>query len=137
MKLNLNNFGDKLKLKKRNKKEKEPPTEKEIFIETIDLLEKCWNKSNDAFENFKINLIEYEEDYYQVIENLVYIKYGVWKSELIMWYIFGRVGIEGEILPLSMQHKDTGEEEEILIKNSSELWDFLERIDKIKNQNEE
>ena len=54
MKLNLNNFGKNLKLNKRSKKEKEA-TEEEIFIETIGLLESCWNRSNKAYELFKVN----------------------------------------------------------------------------------
>ena len=137
MKLNLNNFGDKLKLKKRNKKKDEPPSEYEMFIETIDLLNACWVKSSDLYERFKVNLIEYEEDYFQVIENLLNAKYGPWKAELILWYIFGRVGLDGEISSLVIQHKDTGEDEEIFLKTSDDLWNFLERLDKIKKDKEE
>ena len=136
MKLNLNNFGKKLKLIKRTKKSEEPPSEEEIFIETVDLINECWNKSNKAFELFKINLIEYEEGYFQALENLLYLKYGVWKTELVLWYVFGRVDEEGEILPLNIQHKDTSSEEEIVIKNPKELWNLFERLEELKRKDE-
>ena len=74
MKLNLSNFGKKLKIVKRSKKEK-AISEEEIFIETIDNLYKCWDNSNKLYENFRVNTLEYEESFYNIIENLILIKY--------------------------------------------------------------
>jgi len=135
MKLNLNNFGNKLKFNKRFKKEK-VLTEKEMFTDIIDQLNACWVKSNKLYEIFKISNLEYEEDYYQLIENLILAKYGPWKTEIILWYIFGRVDEDGNILPLILQHKDDKKEEEIILKNSTELWNFILRIEE-KRKNEE
>jgi hypothetical protein len=133
MKLNLNNFGKNLKLNKRDKKLKEISEDK-MFIETIGILETCWNKSNKMYELFGVNILEYEESYYQVIENFIFLKYGNWKTELIMWYIFGRVDNEGKIHPLTVSFKDEDTEEEVLIKNASELWQFMIRLEKNKNK---
>jgi len=125
MKMNLNNFGKNLKFKKRTKKVK-IISEREVFIQTLEILEACWNKSMKAYDLFKINLLEYEEDYYQVIENLILVKYGNFKTELIMWYIFNRIDIDGNINPLLFQD----EEEEIILSNPTELWEFLIKLDK-------
>jgi len=125
MKMNLNNFGKNLKFKKRTKKVK-IISEREVFIQTLEILEACWNKSMRAYDLFKINLLEYEEDYYQIIENLILVKYGNFKTELIMWYIFNRIDIDGNINPLLFQD----EEEEIILSNPTELWEFLIKLDK-------
>jgi hypothetical protein len=73
---NLNNFGKKLKFKPRIKKQ-EALTEKELFIDTINMLNEAWFRSNDAYEKYKINLLEYEESFYQIIESFILLKYWI------------------------------------------------------------
>lgn len=135
MKLNLNNFGNKLKITQRVEKEK-TLTEEQLFIEIVDKLVNCWDKSNKIYELFKVNTLEYEEDFYQVVEDLFLIKYGPWKTEVVMWYIFGRIDIDGNIYPLLVQLDDNEEEKEIYLKTSKELWDFLIMVEK-KRKNKE
>jgi len=129
-KLDLNNFGKKFKLNKRSKKDK-VLSEKEIFENIIATLEMCWSKSNKLYDLFKINILEYEEDYFQVIEGLIQLKYGDWKSEIILWYIFGRIDMDNKIHPLLLK-SDDDEEKEILLTTPSELWDFLEELEQNK-----
>lgn len=128
--LNLGNFGKGLKFKQRTKKQ-ETYTEKDLFIETIDLLYNTWIRSNKAYEMYKINLLEYEEPFYQIIENCLLIKYDLSKTEIILWYIFGREDEEGNILPLILQY-DEKDNEELIINNPSDLWNLLEKLDKEK-----
>ena len=130
MKLNLNNYGKKFKFKKREKKEK-IVSEKDLFIETLDFLEKNWAKSNQVYDLFGINLLEYEESYFKAIENLIVLKYGMWKAEIILWYVFGRKDNEGKIYPLSINNED-GSNEEVIIDTPEELWDILEKISNSK-----
>jgi len=128
--LNLGNFGKGLKFKQRTKKQ-ETYTEKDIFIETIDLLYSTWIRSNKAYEMYKINLLEYEEPFYQIIENCLLIKYDLSKTEIILWYIFGREDEEGNILPLIFQ-VDGKDDEKLIINNPSDLWNLLEKLDNEK-----
>jgi len=129
MKLNLNNFGSKLKITQKEEKTKFI-TEEQLFIETVDRLDTCWSKSNKLYEIFKINALEYEEDFYQVIEDLFLLKYGPWKTEIVMWYIFGRIDIDGNMYPLIVQLDEDDEEKEVLLKTPKELWDFLIMVEK-------
>jgi hypothetical protein len=132
MKLNLNNFGKKFKLNKRAKKDK-IISEEEMFIETMDMMTKCWDRSNKLYDTFKINFLEYEEEYFRIMENLIVVKYGLWKSEIILWYIFGRIDAEGKIQALKVQ--DDGKEvENIILSTSQELWNFLKKIEEEKNK---
>ena len=128
---NLNNFGKKLKLNERPTKQK-TITEKDLFIETIDMFYEVWIRSNEAYEKYKINLLEYEEKFYQIIENCLCLKYSLWEAEIILWYIFAREDENHNVSPLLLQF-DGKEDEEVIIKNPSDLWDLLERLRKENN----
>jgi hypothetical protein len=132
MKLNLNNFGKRLKLIKRTKKAKEI-SELDLFIESVGMMDHCWERSNNLYEVFGLNTLEYEESYYQIIEDLLLIKYGYWKTEIILWYVFGRKDEEGNIHPLVVQHVG-GEDEEVVIATPLELWNFLAKVEEQKSQ---
>lgn len=129
---NLNNFGKNLKAKQRNIKPQQVFTEKDIFIESINMFYDSWVRSNKTYDLFKINLLEYEEPFYQIIEGFILLKYGSWKTEIILWYIFAREDENGEVLPLTLQIKDK-EEEEVYLRTPSDLWDFLLKIEENEN----
>lgn len=136
--MNLNNFGKNLQFNRRGVPSQpiEELTDKEMFVRIVERLDKCWDDSNGLYEKFKISILEYEEGYYQVIEDLLVLQYGPWKTELILWYIFGRFDAEGNMYPLTVQV--TGkEEEEVFLKTPSQLWNFLDRLEKQKRKDEE
>ena len=133
--MDLSNFGKKFKSKKRVKSSK-VLTELDMFIDVVDRLEKCWDKSNKIYETFKVNILEYEEDYFQIIEDLLLMKYGSWKTEIILWYAFGRKDSDGNVFPLIMQPKGE-EEEEVLLTTPPELWVFLEKLEERKRKEDE
>jgi hypothetical protein len=123
---NLNNFGKKLKFKPRIKKQ-EALTEKELFIDTINMLNEAWFRSNDAYEKYKINLLEYEESFYQIIESFILLKYGIIKTEIILWFIFARFDNNNKIIPLVYKIEDKSEE--ILLNTPEDLWEFLKKLE--------
>ena len=133
--MDLSNFGKKFKTKKRIKSSK-VPTELDMFIDVVDRLEKCWDKSNKIYETFKVNILEYEEDYFQIIEDLLLMKYGAWKTEIILWYVFGRKDSDGNVFPLIMQPKGE-EKQEVILNSPAELWTFLEKLEERKRKEDE
>lgn len=133
--MDLSNFGKKFKTKKRIKSSK-VPTELDMFIDVVDRLEKCWDKSNKIYETFKVNILEYEEDYFQIIEDLLLMKYGAWKTEIILWYAFGRKDSDGNVFPLIMQPKGE-EKQEVILNSPAELWTFLEKLEERKRKEDE
>lgn len=133
--MDLSNFGKKFKTKKRVKSSK-VLTELDMFIDVVNRLEKCWDKSNKIYEIFKLNVLEYEEDYFQIIEDLLLMKYGAWKTEIILWYAFGRKDDDGNIFPLVMQAKDE-EKLEVILTTPVELWTFLEKLEERKRKEDE
>lgn len=125
--MKLNNFGKNLKFKQRTKKQ-EIITEKEIFIETMNMFTEVWTRSNISYDKHKINLLEYDEMFYQIIEGFILLKYDLWKTEIILWYIFARVDENNNITPLTYKIKDN-ENEEIILNNPNDLWEFLKKIE--------
>jgi len=132
IKPNLSNFGSKLKFKVR--KEKKELTEKELFVDFINHLYVCWLKTNQLYGMFGISLLEYEEYYYKVIEDLILLKYGFSKTEIILWYVFERTDLEGNIYPLLFQDENTTEEQELILKTPEDLWNFFQMLDNKPNE---
>jgi hypothetical protein len=135
--MDLNNFGKNLQFNRRGEPDKltEDLSDKEVFVRIVERLDKCWTDSNGLYENFKISILEYEEGYYQIIEDLLIVNYGPWKTELILWYIFGRFDTDGNLYPLLVQTKGK-EDEEVFLKTPTQLWNFLDRLEKQKRKEE-
>jgi len=133
MEINLNNLGKQFKFSRRiSVKPTETLSEKEMFVDLITRLDEAWGDSNKLFAKFKINLLEYEEGYFGLIEDLLLMKYGSWKTEIILWFVYGRMDENGEIHPLSLNLE--GNEEKVIIKTPTQLWDLLNRIDNYKTK---
>ena len=123
-------FGKKLHIKKRTN----PLNDKDMFCELVELYEELVLRGDKIANEFQLNLIDYEDGFYLLIENLFFTKYGDWKTEIITWYIWERKDIDtGEIGLLEWTNDKTEETKEILIKCAEDLWDVLEDIDNNKN----
>ena len=123
-------FGKKLHIKKRTN----PLNDKDMFCELVELYEELVLRGDKIANEFQLNLINYEDGFYLLIENLFFTKYGDWKTEIITWYIWERKDIDtGEIGLLEWTNDKTEETKEILIKCAEDLWDVLEAIDNNKS----
>ena len=126
--MNLNNFGSKLKFSKSGKSE-----EKEIFIETVVSLEHCWTRTNIMHEELGIDLWSYEETYYKIIENLIFLKYSESIANLILWYVYDRFDADGKLLGLNVTIP--GKEPKLyMVKTPLNLWNLIEKINKANNK---
>jgi hypothetical protein len=110
-----------------------PKSEKEIFIDLISRMETSWNESAQLYEKFKINLLEYEERYFSLLEDMVYYLYEDWEAEIMLWYVYGRIDEEGNLYSLVLNTDN--EKKEIIINNPTQLWDFIVMLKKDKNKN--
>lgn len=121
--MSLSNFG-KLKINKRNKS-----NGKDTFIETVILLEHCWLRTNFLHEEVKIDLWNYEENYYKIIENLIFMQYSEEVANLILWYVYDRFDADGKILGLDITFPDK-EPKRFILKTPTDLWNLVEKINK-------
>jgi hypothetical protein len=125
----MNPFGKNLNVKKRN----DEFTEKDIFISTIQMIDECWKRSNFVESEISLGISSYEESFYIIIENLIYLHYGEWKGDIILWWLFERLDDEDELLPievtLNSENEEESKTEEYLIENPEQLWELLKKIE--------
>lgn len=120
----MNNFGENLKFLFRKK----GISEKEIFINILEILDGCKKRTDELETNFMLDLFSYEEDFYLVIENLLYIHYGELKTEIILWWVYSRFNEEGEIDDLIIEDEDEEKQEIVKIKTAEQLWSYINKI---------
>ena len=126
----MKNFGKNVNIKSKKKKEL---SEKEIFIEIISLLDDCFERSSEL-EQHALNITSYEEPFYIMIENLLFIKYGEWKTDIILWWVYNRFDEEGNVVAIKLNDHIEDKQEEVIVETAEQLWDFLKRIDKLENK---
>ena len=124
------NFGNKLSFDE--SKASRFKNEEELFISVIDSIYENIDRSIKLFNEFHIDIFDYDSTFIEIIENMFLLKYGPVIMEIIMWYILDREipNEEGEIivLPLTLENHDTELSEDVYLNNSKELWDFISKI---------
>ena len=120
----MNNFGENLKFLFRKK----GISEKEIFINILEVLDGCKKRTDELETNFMLDMFSYEEDFYLIIENLLYIHYGELKTEIILWWVYSRFNDEGEIDDLIIEDDDEEKQEIVKIKTAEQLWSYINKI---------
>ena len=121
--MKLDNFGKNLKFEL--SKKSKLSDEKKIFNDIINSLVYSKDRSMNAL-SLQIYLLDYDEIYLNIIEDLILLKYGEWRTDIIFWYIYERTDEDGKIYPLLVEQENGEEDEEVIISNPDELWDFLE-----------
>jgi hypothetical protein len=97
--------------------------EQEMFCKIVDLWDKTWQRGNKMFDEYQIDMGEYDSHFYQMIEGLFIITYGEMKAEIIAWWIYERILEDGELAVIV-----TEDEVEHEIKNSKELFKFIKKL---------
>ena len=62
--------------------------QKDSFISIVTQLRNVWEKSNNLQADHGVNLVQYEDQYYKIIECLIYELYGDKAAEIIMWWVY-------------------------------------------------
>ena len=79
----------KLKLRIEENPKKIEDKHKKFFIHLINRLVSIQERTDKVLTEYGLNLIMYEDLYFQVIEDMVYEHYDVEVGEVIFWYVNG------------------------------------------------
>tara|TARA_R110000822_G_scaffold93726_1_gene215464 strand:- start:357 stop:746 length:390 start_codon:yes stop_codon:yes gene_type:complete len=71
-----------------------------LFIELLETVETAWNRDNELYEKFGVDLSEHVQYLYHAIETLIMIKYGAFKADIFWWYTLERFDDDGHLLGL-------------------------------------
>ena len=129
--MNLNNFGNKLRITDSSKNAENK--EKQTFIRLVTELDNCWIRTSFLHSQLQIDFWNYEEHFYHIIEDLIYLHFDEWKADLILWFVYDRIDAEGNILDLEITPEDKPAKK-YKLKTAEDLWKIIEKIDKVNNK---
>lgn len=112
-----------LKKQKINKEYKK----KQLFISLLDEYEDTLKKSLELSNQFKIDLYEYEEGYFNIIDKLMLLMWGDNVYDLISFYLYDRMSLDGNINAL-FEIQEDGSDKEIILKNLEDLYNYLIQV---------
>lgn len=121
----MKEFGKHLHLKKKTG----ALDEKQLFCDIIEIMEATIERSRKLYTQHGLEFREYDENFFLVIDNLFYLKYGEWKTEIIIWYLWERMDDKGNIGELEFENMDTGKSKVIIVKCAEDLWDIMKEIE--------
>jgi len=113
-----------IKKQRRNKALKK----KALFISLIDQYEKSISKSMKLQAEFAIDLFDYEESFYSVIDKLMLLMWGANVYELVTFYLYERINLDGSPNYL-IETNENGEDKEIYLNTSEDLYNYLIKVD--------
>lgn len=115
------NVSSSVKRKKRTDAEKKM----EMFRQVINTLEEIQARSFIASYELNIDMNNYDEKFLEVIDALLYMKYGKDCYELISFYLFERINPEdGSINPVLIEESG----EEVYLNDPYELYNLMKRL---------
>jgi hypothetical protein len=110
----------KQKINKGNKK-------KQLFLSIIKEYEIALQKSLELSNQFKIDLYEYEEDYFNIIDKLMLLMWGESAYNVINYYLYDRFSLDGSLNTL-YEEKEVELDKEIFLKTPEDLYNYLIKI---------
>jgi hypothetical protein len=113
--------GADLSLKRKRKTEKD--VNREVFEKIILALEKASVRSSIIGGDFQLNFTEYDETFYEIIDNLILMHFGKEASELIFFYVYERINPDGSVNALADVNGDI-----VPMNGPSDLWELIEYI---------
>lgn len=108
-----------LDLRKRTKEDEE----REKFIKLITQLEQAYTRSVLLDKDFSINLVKYDEEFYEMIDSLLLLHYGKTATDFILFYVYDRINDDG-----TMNYLQDSNGTAVAINNPSQLWDVINLV---------
>jgi len=111
--------GADLSLKRKRKTEKD--VNREVFEKIILALEKASVRSSIIGGDFQLDFTEYDETFYEIIDNLILMHFGKEAAELIFFYVYERINPDGSVNALADVNGDI-----VPMNGPSDLWELIE-----------
>lgn len=111
--------GADLSLKRKRKTEKD--VNREVFEKIILALEKASVRSSIIGGDFQLDFTEYDETFYEIIDNLILMHFGKEAAELIFFYVYERINPDGSVNTLADVEGNV-----VPMNGPSDLWELIE-----------
>lgn len=114
-------IGAKSNLKKRRKTDED--VQRELFINIIPLLEHIAYREVMLSEDYGIEVGNYEDLFFQIIDGLIYMHFGPEISGLINFYVYERHNPDGSINTLLDQEGNS-----VPLDKIEDLWELVRKM---------
>jgi hypothetical protein len=104
----------------KRKKKNESDINKESFEKIILTMEEVQVRSTLLHAEFKMDMFDYEEKFYEVIDRLFSLHFGREAAEVIFFYIYERMNPDGTINQLA-----DADGNPIQLESPSDLWELV------------
>lgn len=115
----LLNTSTSLKRKKKNNNDRK----REMFLQVINMCEIVITREILLATDFKLQLDNYNEDFYQIIDSLLLLYLGKQGFELVSFYLYDRLNPDGSINYLLDESNN-----EVKLETAEDLFNLLCRI---------
>jgi hypothetical protein len=103
--------------------------QREQFIAIIIAIEQTIVRSQ-TFERLGLDLAQYEEDYYRIIDEQFMLMFGVEIAKIIMFYLYARFDDDGNRVGLM----EADEKTEIVLNDPNDLWKAIRKKSEEKKE---
>ncbi len=107
---------------KRKSKTKEVQA-RELFITIINSLEMLNNRATILYNDLKLDFSTYDESFLEIIDALMFMKFGEEACEVISFYLWERQNLDGSINELQ-----DAEGNVVPLENATDLWNVIQKI---------
>mgnify|MGYP004466914007 FL=1 len=104
--------------------------EKELFCEILQNLQFVNSRTMGMKHDYKVNMMDYDDAFYIVIENLLQLNYTQEQRNLVNWWLYDKFLPTGEVLILT--DKETNEV--IPSDTPEDIWDLMQEHEKKDNK---
>jgi hypothetical protein len=107
----------------RRKKKTQETKKRELFISIINSIESIINRQNLMYVDLNLDFANYDEAFLDTIDALIILHFGKEGAEVIAFYLWDRLSLDGKIEPLLDE-----EDRPIYLETASDLWNLLLRM---------
>lgn len=111
----------------KKKKQNKNLRKKTLFISLVSQYELALIKSTKLQAEFNIDLFDYEEPYFEVIDKLMLLMWGGDVYEVITFYLYERFNLDGS-LNCIIETDENGNDIEIILKTPEDLFNYLIQV---------
>ena len=96
--------------------------EKKVFCEILQNLQFVNGRTMGMKHDYKVNMMDYDDPFYVIIENMFKLHYTQEQRNVINWWLYDKFLPSGETLMLT--HKET--EEVIPSETPEDIWELIQ-----------
>jgi hypothetical protein len=107
----------------KRKRKTEEDINRESFEKIIQTMEAVQVRSTLLHSEFNLDLLSYDEKFYEVIDRLFTLHFGQAAAEVIFFYVYERINPDGTVNELADQDNNV-----VALNNPTDLWMLVNHL---------